>query len=440
MFSPSNLPGMVIKLSILALLALAATAVEAQWLNSRLDDSTGTVSWTHYNNVNRYQLSFWMGCRGPVQTVETRNTNNFRVPGFVSSLYLYFEVKAWETVNGNERLLARETLPGGGANDGSCWIPPRPQNLPKVGSGQPSNVPAFETRFSGSGRDTRIFFRFISSIYIYELAYSKCGGPWASSLITVLHDGGHTFAQLPDYDATAGYDVIVRALKEDAGYFTGAPYSVVGRGTASNGVTCDASSIPGPGQTVGGITEYGAVFVPGNPTGPPGKAPPAGLSPGGSVSTGSGGWVNDGTMPPQLPPLGQQNPIVVSPGESVTGPPGQPVAEIQVIKENKVISQHPGSSLVVTIDEGGNINAWDTVIHKSLSAVGNCKPGDTLATSDFFSISCTAGGMFRVLQLQPQHPQDRRRDLVVFDAKVTSCYRAYEYLDNGRIEIYFSKC
>lgn len=426
-----------------------ALPVGAQHLNPTLDNSTGTVSWTNYRNVTRYELNYWIGCRGPHHMRQVTGQGSYQVPGYISSLHLGFVIKAFGDVSGRERLLAQDSLSVGGGNSGNCFIPPRPQNLHKVGSGLPSNVPAIETWLSGPDNDKDIFVRFLANVFIYELAYSKCGAPWASSLFTILHDDRHTFTALPDYDPNVRYDVIVRGLKEDSGHYTGTPYSIVGRGTASNGASCDPSSQPAPGSPVGGITEYGMVFVPSDSDNTPGTIPPGG-GPGTSGPTTTPVWVDDGTMPPSIPPVGQPGtppdtgstpPDTGKPGDTGTGTEVQPPPiEINVVKVNRVVSQHAGSSLVVYVDEGGNINANDSEKGESLSTIGRCKPGDTLAASESFVISCTVDGHFRVLQVQPQHPQDKRRDFVVFDAKIESCYRAYEYLDTGKIEIYYRKC
>lgn len=47
---------------------------------------------------------------------------------------------------------------------------------------------------------------------------------------------------------------------------------------------------------------------------------------------------------------------------------------------------------------------------------------------------------FRVTRLNPQHPQDGRRDILVFDAYLTNCYRAFEYLETGALEAFWREC
>ena len=111
---------------------------------------------------------------------------------------------------------------------------------------------------------------------------------------------------------------------------------------------------------------------------------------------------------------------------------------IQVLVDGTV-SPHAGSSLVVNI-EGGNIVARDNTLGTSLSAPGSCVANQTLASSDSLVISCTPDGNFKVLQVHPQHPGDGRRDILVFNAALTNCYRAYEYLETGAIEVFYRKC
>ena len=67
-------------------------------------------------------------------------------------------------------------------------------------------------------------------------------------------------------------------------------------------------------------------------------------------------------------------------------------------------------------------------------------PATMLASNDSLEISCTADARFRVLQVHAQHPADGRRDILVFNATLTDCYRAYQYLATGREEIFSSVC
>ena len=103
------------------------------------------------------------------------------------------------------------------------------------------------------------------------------------------------------------------------------------------------------------------------------------------------------------------------------------------------VSPHPGSTLHVSV-EGGNIHALDSARSVSLFAHGNCYAGYLLASNDSLEISCTADARFRVLQVHAQHPADGRRDILVFNATLTDCYRAYQYLATGREEIFSSVC
>ena len=103
------------------------------------------------------------------------------------------------------------------------------------------------------------------------------------------------------------------------------------------------------------------------------------------------------------------------------------------------VSPHPGTTLHVRV-EGGNVHALDSARSVSLFAHGNCYAGAMLAANDSLEISCTADARFRVLQVHAQHPADGRRDILVFNATLTDCYRAYQYLATGREEIFSSVC
>ncbi len=111
----------------------------------------------------------------------------------------------------------------------------------------------------------------------------------------------------------------------------------------------------------------------------------------------------------------------------------------QLVQKNMIVSPHAGSSLVVFVD-AGQIHAQDNIRGSSLSAPGSCSPGQSLAANDSLMISCTSDGHFIVLQVHPQHPADKRRDLVVFNSSLTYCYRAYEYTETGAIEVFYSLC
>ena len=104
------------------------------------------------------------------------------------------------------------------------------------------------------------------------------------------------------------------------------------------------------------------------------------------------------------------------------------------------ISPHPGTTLLVWI-EGGRVLALDFTLDVELSAPANCSRGRRLlARNDALRIECLARNEFRVTQLNPQHPQDGRRDILVFDTLLTNCYRAYEYIDSGAIEVFWREC
>ena len=299
-------------LAILLLLFVSPFPASAQWLNPTLDENTGKVTWDSYRNSNRYELTYWIGCRGPKNDLEAIGLNQFTVPGFDRNLHLAFRVKTSYTLNGKEYSF-HEWVP---KNSDNCWSPPGTHSLPAVGSGIPSGVREIETRFSGSNvqdRDVRVFIRFIPDVYVYEVAYSRCSGPWASTIFTNLSDNRHTFVPIPDYDSSIRFDIIVRGLKEQNGHYSNLPYVIAGRGTTNNGQTCDNSTAPvGP---VGGTTDQGPTFHPSSPgSGTNGAVSVGGISPGTGLSpdtnvSGTLGWVDDGSMPPPMTPVALPAPV-----------------------------------------------------------------------------------------------------------------------------------
>ena len=104
------------------------------------------------------------------------------------------------------------------------------------------------------------------------------------------------------------------------------------------------------------------------------------------------------------------------------------------------ISPHAGTTLLVWIEDG-EIVARDYTLDVELTAPADCSDGEQiLAESDELKIECTAVDEFRVTQLVPQHPADGRRDILIFDAALTTCYRAYEYLESGALEVFWREC
>lgn len=142
-----------------------------------------------------------------------------------------------------------------------------------------------------------------------------------------------------------------------------------------------------------------------------------------------------------------QNIIVIPTVVYVPPEEGQPVPTPVPSSINHIVSEprpreiswHAGSTLKVST-ERGRITVIDVGRKSSLAVDGICIPGQTLAANADLVISCTTDGRFYVLQVHPQHAGDRRRDLLVFNASLTNCFRAYEYLDTGVVEIFWRKC
>ena len=63
-----------------------------------------------------------------------------------------------------------------------------------------------------------------------------------------------------------------------------------------------------------------------------------------------------------------------------------------------------------------------------------------ITSSTTIEIWCNTDNHYLVIELVPQHPQDGRRDMLVFDDLVTECYRAYQYLATGTIEVWHRAC
>jgi len=106
------------------------------------------------------------------------------------------------------------------------------------------------------------------------------------------------------------------------------------------------------------------------------------------------------------------------------------------------VAPHAGSSINVW-QEGGSWVAQDYLRGEKLVIGSACEAGDAeglLQSSDELEIRCLTTGQYQVVQRIPQHPQDMRTDLLVFDAASTDCYRAYHYPATEVTEIYSLGC
>ena len=371
--------------------------------------------------------------------------------------------EAFGEIDGRERLIRAA---GNVSNDGSCWIPPEPETQPEPGN--TSTIQNITVRFNLDVTRGVVSWRFIPSVYLYQFSYSRCGGPWVlGGIRSVLGgEGRGTQQYVPDYDPNVRYDFRVRGFTEQNGQYT-----VVGEGFGNNGRECGSAPPPQPAAPA--------------PSGPV-LAPISVLL---NHQNGQVTWgpLNDTTrfvvvydaclasrvttqvgtaLSFQIPNyqstvrydvrvdafesgnehvgygVTSNNIACASPharDSMYEAPPSNAPGTITLTERNGTISRHIGSSLIVHTSSG-TINARDNSRGASLSAPGNCVAGQTIAASDSLVISCTADGLFKVLQVHPQHPQDGRRDILVFNSSITYCYRAYEYLETGAIEVFYSQC
>ncbi len=270
-----------------------------------------------------------------------------------------------------------------------------------LGHGKADNgVPCGQLNFSLDHDTGTIAWspRSISGVKRYDLYYGACHG--AKGILHPTEPGTFT---IPDYDPTLSYLVeIVATGRDENGEETW-----LGHAKADNGVVCPY------------LPEHLALMQ--TPLSPVVTVPQP---------------VDTTGLTPNL--LGSTN---LTEGYSAaadsTPVPVAPAATLVALSMN--ISPHFGSTLHVRA-EGGNIHAYDSARNASLFAAGSCYAGTLLAASDSLEISCSADARFRVLQVHAQHPADGRRDLLIFNATLTDCYRAYQYLATGREEIFDSNC
>ena len=230
--------------------------------------------------------------------------------------------------------------------------------------------------------------RSITGVKRYDVYYGACHGAKG-----ILHPTAPGTFTIPDYDATLSYLVEVVATGRD----NDGNETWLGHAKADNGVICPY------------LPEHLALMQ--TPLGPVGSIPQQVGSTDLTV-----GYIASADSTPV------------------------PVAPVATLVETSMnVSSHPGSTLHVSV-EGGNIHALDSARSVSLFAHGNCYAGTMLASNDSLEISCTADARFKVLQVHAQHPADGRRDILVFNATLTDCYRAYQYVATGREEIFSSVC
>ena len=108
------------------------------------------------------------------------------------------------------------------------------------------------------------------------------------------------------------------------------------------------------------------------------------------------------------------------------------------------VSPHDGSSLIVWYCSYNNytVEARSGEEGTSLFTGERCSgfTSRLITSSTTIEIWCNADNHYLVIELVPQHPEDGRRDMLVFDDLVSQCYRAYQYLATGTVEIWHRAC
>ncbi|MCY4023613.1 MAG: fibronectin type III domain-containing protein [Anaerolineaceae bacterium] len=105
------------------------------------------------------------------------------------------------------------------------------------------------------------------------------------------------------------------------------------------------------------------------------------------------------------------------------------------------IAPHNGASLIVWFRDG-LLEARSGEQGTSLFTGARCTTftNHLITSSSTLEIWCTASNHYLVVELNPQHPADNRRDLLYFDFSVSDCYRSYEYLATGEQEVWLRLC
>lgn len=108
------------------------------------------------------------------------------------------------------------------------------------------------------------------------------------------------------------------------------------------------------------------------------------------------------------------------------------------------VSPHNGSTLIVWYcsDNNYTVEARSGEEGTSLFTGERCS-GSTeqlLTSGTKIEVWCDASDQYHVIEINPQHPQDARHDILVFDEFLSKCYRAYEYLATNTLEIWHRSC
>ena len=348
-----------------------------QGVSVRLNNETGSVDWDLVTGTSRYAISY-TGCRMPRVVVQAIGVHHFQIPGYDAALRYDVGVRAYGEVDGEETLLGYGT----DSNDRYCTSAPEP-----VDPVNPINPPDPVDPVNPSNPPDPV----------------NTGNP----------PGGTT---LNDLFAPQGVSV---RLNNETGHVEWNPVTSAARYDISY-TRCES-----PRQT---LQVYGLHLFD-----IPGYESSVRYDVRIDVYDGQQTLLGYGTASNQR-----------YCGNTSGNTPSQQQRSVQtrssqLVQKNMIVSPHAGSSLVVFVD-AGQIHAQDNIRGSSLSAPGSCSPGQSLAANDSLMISCTSDGHFIVLQVHPQHPGDGRRDILVFNAALTNCYRAYEYLETGAIEAFYRKC
>ncbi len=367
-------------------LAAQELATPAPGVHVTLDPVTGVLAWTPnaITGVSRYEILYSGNCQEPITRLNKSAPGSLTIHDYNAAERYIVDITAFGQRDGKE-----------------VWL----------GHGKADNgVPCGQLNFSLDRETGTIAWspRSITGVQRYDVYYGACHGAKG-----ILHPTAPGTFTIPDYDPTLSYLVEVVATGRD----NDGNETWLGHAKADNGVICPY------------LQEHLDLMQ--TPLG-------TGVSPQQQVNT-------TGTLPDTTDPVGLNLEQVGSTGlaegyvaSSVPTPtPVAPAATLVLTSMN--VSPHPGSTLHVRV-EGGNIHALDSARSVSLFAHGNCYAGYLLASNDSLEISCTADARFRVLQVHAQHPADGRRDILVFNATLTDCYRAYQYVATGSEEIFSSLC
>ena len=382
----------MLRLIVLSLLLVMVSPLAAQELATpvpgvhvTLDPVTGVLAWSPnaITGVSRYEILYSGNCQEPITRLNKSAPGSLTIHDYDATERYIVDITAFGQRDGKE-----------------VWL----------GHGKADNgVPCGQLNFTLDRETGTIAWspRSITGVKRYDLYYSACHGAKG-----ILHPTAPGTFTIPDYDPTLSYLVEIVATGLDDGKETW-----LGHAKADNGVICPY------------LPEHLALMQ--TPLGP--------------VVSITQQVDSTGIMPAPMTPVGLNlvqigsTDLTVGYVASADSTPAPVALAVTLVETSMNVSPHPGSTLHVSV-EGGNIHALDSARSVSLFAHGNCYAGTMLAANDSLEISCTADGKFRVLQVHAQHPADGRRDILVFNATLTDCYRAYQYLATGREDIFSSVC